>query len=228
MSIRSLFVCGIIQFYLCSVGFSQSGQLVLLPIINLNKQIKNDWRANIKLESRQLLNQEVFGEDNDWMFDYLLTDIAFLVSNKVGLNNKLAGGYLLRIRNGELVHRSIQQFTIVQNKEGVRLAHRLSMDQTKANEEPIEYRFRYRITTEIPLNGNSVDPNEWYVKFNNEYLNSFEGSEYDLEIRFIPYLGLKLDNTSKLEFGIDYRIDSFLSNETRNRFFVSLNWFKII
>ena len=90
---------------------------------------------------------------------------------------------------------------------------------------PTEYRFRYRATLENPLNGKSIDPKEFYLKINNEYLNAFEDREYDLEIRFSPLLGLKLNERNKLELGLDYRLDSFLENKTRNHFWTSINWY---
>ena len=75
------------------------------------------------------------------------------------------------------------------------------------------------------MNGKSIDPKEFYLKINNEYLNAFEDREYDLEIRFSPLLGLKLNERNKLELGLDYRLDSFLENKTRNHFWTSINWY---
>ena len=75
------------------------------------------------------------------------------------------------------------------------------------------------------MNGESIDPKEFYLKFNNEYLNAFERREYDLEIRFSPLLGLKLNERNQLELGLDYRLDSFLENKTRNHFWTSINWY---
>ena len=75
------------------------------------------------------------------------------------------------------------------------------------------------------MNGKSIDPKEFYLKINNEYLNAFEDREYDLEIRFSPLLGLKLNERNQLELGLDYRLDSFLENKTRNHFWTSINWY---
>ena len=128
-----------------------------------------------------------------------------------------------RLKDNEFIHRFIQQYTYVKKYSSFRMAHRFSTDQTFVQEAPTEYRFRYRATLEIPLNGKSIDPKEFYLKINNEYLNAFEDREYDLEIRFSPLLDLKLNERNKLELGLDYRLDSFLENETRNHFWTSIN-----
>ena len=70
-----------------------------------------------------------------------------------------------------------------------------------------------------------LHPSPFYLKINNEYLNAFEDREYDLEIRFSPLLGYKLNEGNKLEFGLDYRLDSFLESVTKNHFWTSINWY---
>jgi len=181
----------------------QSG---FLPSVNVNKKLKNDWKANVKIESRVGFN---------------LTDMAFVVSKKVGVNQTLAGGYLIRASAGEFIQRYIQQFVITSKYLGFRLGHRISADQTFEEGENPEYRFRYRLTYILPLNGESIDVGESYFKMNNEYLNSFEGDEYDLEIRLVPLLGYKINPKNKFEFGLDYRLSSFLNAQTDNRFWIT-------
>lgn len=208
------------------IGYAQSTyQFGLLPAVNLNKKLKKDWKFNLKIESRQSLKDGLIGESGDFDYDYVLTDFAFVLSKKVGLNNTLAGGYMIRFRDNDLYHRFIQQFTIVQRFSNFRLGHRLSADQTFSTADASEYRFRYRATVQLPLNGASIDPQEFYLKVNNEYLNAFSQSEYDLEIRLIPFLGYGFTDANKLELGVDYRLDSFLNSDPRNRFWLSMNWY---
>ncbi|MBX2827536.1 MAG: hypothetical protein KTR22_05205, partial [Flavobacteriaceae bacterium] len=77
----------------------------------------------------------------------------------------------------------------------------------------------------IPLNGQSVDPKEFYFKFNHEYLNAWEQNDYDLEIRAVPHLGYKVSKSNKLEFGLDYRLNSFLNTSPSHRFWTVINWY---
>lgn len=200
-------------------------QFGILPSLNLNNKFQKGWSLNSKIESRQLMKSGEFGGKSNTEYKYVLTDFSFITAKKVGLNSRITGGYLFRLRDTKIFHRVIQQFTIVQKTNGSRLAHRFSSDQTFSNEEKPEFRLRYRLTSEIALNGESVDPKEFYIKLNNEYLNSWQGMDYDLEIRLSPLLGYDIKDNNKIELGLDYRVNSFLNNNTRHSFWLSLNWF---
>ena len=132
---------------------------------------------------------------------------------------------MIRFEEGVLIHRSIQHYVVVQKLSGFRLAHRFLTDQTfSVNEEP-KFRLRYRISSELPFNGESVDPGEYYLKINNEYINSLQVKKYDLEIRLIPLIGYGISERFKIETGLDYRVNSFLTNKTRNSYWMTLNFF---
>ena len=170
-----------------NVSMAQSTyQFGALPSLNLNKKLENAWSLNGKIESRQLIQSGQFKGEIFNKNKYVLTDFSLITAKKIRLNSRFAGGYLLRLEDGDVFHRFIQQYIVVQKFSGFRFAHRLSCDQTFSKIEAAEYRLRYRITTEIPLNGESVDPGEFYLKINNEYVNSIQSKEYDLEVgRFL-------------------------------------------
>ena len=73
----------------------------------------------------------------------------------------------------ETTHRFIQQYTIPRKLSGWRFAQRFASDQTITENSETEIRLRYRLTGEFPLNGQTVDTNELYVKINHEYVNDF-------------------------------------------------------
>lgn len=203
-----------------------------MPSVNINFGLPNNWALHFKTESRLLFQSGQFGKEPIRGFDYVLSDISMIGSKKTGLNTNLAGGYLVRILENQAIHRTIQQFSIVRKFNSFRLAHRFSVDQSfnlNPNEEfklkYVEYRLRYRITAELPLNGQSVDTREFYLKINNEYLYGWQNSENDIEIRVVPLLGYNFVDTSKLELGLDYRLDSFLNDNPRNSFWLGVNWF---
>lgn len=203
-------------------------QFGLLPSLNFNKKLAQDFSLNAKVESRQELKDGFFNTPADFSYDYLLTDLSLLVAKKFRSNQSIGFGYLLRLEEGKTILRSIQQYTVTRAYSSFRLAHRLSTDQTFSAEEPAEYRLRYRIAAEIPLNGQTVDPREFYFKLNHEYLNAWQEGEYDLEIRAVPMLGYEFSDTQKLEIGLDYRLSSFLNDSSRQRFWVALNWFQTL
>lgn len=196
-----------------------------LPSLNLSKGLGNDWSLNFKAESRLRFSQGEFGGDAQSDLNFQLADFALTASRKTGLNNSMAGGYLIRFRGEQTFHRFIQQFTVVRRYEMFRMAHRFSSDQTFNNNVPWELRLRYRITAEIPLNGQSVDPGEFYFKLNNEYLNSWQEGEPDMEIRLVPLAGFVFKDSNKLEFGVDYRLSSFIDGNSRNSFWFNIGWY---
>lgn len=200
-------------------------QFGVLPSISVNKKLKKDWSMNFKTESRLLFQNGDFNGNHNKEFQHHLTDFSLLAAKKIGLNSRIAGGYLIRLRNEETIHRTIQQFSVVKNKTGYRLAHRFAADQTFSSNQHPEFRFRYRITPEIPLNGQSVDPKELYIKSNLELLNKFQSSDYELELRVVPLLGYTLNEQNKFEFGLDYRFDSLFITDPRHSFWTSINWY---
>lgn len=222
--IKSFF--GLLLLTCALAGHGQSSyQTGILPVINVNKSINKVWSVNFKWESRQAVASGKSISESETDFKYILSDISLITSKRVGLNNSLAGGYLLRVRGDKVIHRVIQQFTLVKRYGQFRLSHRFSTDQTFEPEEPTELRLRYRITAQLPLEGATVDSREFYVKINNEYLNSLQGKTYDLEIRVVPLLGFGFTDSNKIELGIDYRADSFLNNRLSSNIWLNINWF---
>ena len=211
------------SYKLKAQGSYRSG---LLPAINLNRPLSGDRELNFKWESRQLFAQGQQGEAPAYQFRYVLSDFSLLLSQKLGFGAKLAGGYLLRLEDTGPVHRAIQQFTVVRRPGSFRLAHRFAADQTFAAEEQTEFRLRYRIVVELPLNGQSVDAREWYLKIGNEYLGGWQGNSQDLEIRLVPMAGYNVNDSSKLEFGLDYRLGSLFTGSHNHTLWTGITWYK--
>jgi hypothetical protein len=197
----------------------------LLPAINLNKGFENKWNLNFKIESRQFIQKGIFNRSANSGYKYELTDFSTVLSKNIGVQSFLGGGYTLRIRDQKAQHRSIQQFTVISKLNTLRLSHRFSSDQTFFQDDKPEFRVRYRIGSEIPLDGQSADVDEFYLKLNNEFLNSWQDQNYDLENRFVSVLGYKFTDANKLEVGLDYRIDGFVNGFAEHVFWVSVNWY---
>lgn len=197
-------------------------QFGAMPSVNINKKFQKDWTGNFKAESRLILYNEEFD------YKYSLTDLSLIASKRISPSASLGFGYLARIEDNTVKNRAIQQLSLVRRYTGWRLAHRIMADQTFEKDEDTEFRFRYRISAEFPLEGQTLDVGEFFLKANNEYLNSFQGGEYDLEIRTTLLLGYSISARNSLEAGADYRVDSFISNNTRNRLWFSINFFQSI
>ena len=78
---------------------------------------------------------------------------------------------------------------------------------------------------ELPLNGQSADPGEYYIKIANEYLGAIASSEFEIELRMIPTLGYRLGSKHKIEIGLDYRLGSILTESLRHSYWNSINWY---
>lgn len=118
------------------------------------------------------------------------------------------------------MHRFVQQILFRKEYNTFLLSHRFRADQSFDKFDIPEYRLRYKISLELPLNGK-----RFYLKLNNEILNKFK-SGYDLELRMIPLIGYTLFEKPRLEFGLDYRVDSFIKkNYLSHRFWISINYF---
>lgn len=218
-----------IIFLLSGLCFGQSSfQFGILPSVNLSKGLPHDFKVNFKIESRQEFKSGTFNGDRKGNYNYLLTDFQTIVAKNVALNKSAALGYFIRFRGEQVVHRSIQQFIINSNYPGLRLSHRFAADQTFTPLKAPVFRLRYRIAKEVALSGQTVDPKEFYLKFSNEYLNEWQGGTYDLEIRVLPFLGYAFNPGGKLELGLDYRLDTFVSGPPRHRFWIGLNFYKSI
>lgn len=193
-----------------------------LPSVNINSKLPKDWFTNFKIDSRQELYKDIF------KYSYKLTELSLGGGKKIGFRTKLAFGYQLSTDSKVVYNTFIQQMSHTKKYQTFILAHRFQTNQTLNKNKAVEYRLRYRLSAEIPLNGQILDPKELFVKVNNEYLNSMQGETYDLEIRIAGFLGFVLSPKTKIEIGIDNRIDSFINNNLRNRLWLGLNIYQVL
>jgi hypothetical protein len=211
------------MIYAVLLSFSAQTQvqpsILFLPSVNLNKKLEKDWSLNFKIESRQ----QVYSGKT--AYEYLFTDFAVAGGKKIAANTRIVGGYLFRLEPEDVAHRAMQQLIIVSKYGRFRCAHRIASDQTFRQQNTPEFRLRYRLSSELPLNGATLDPQELYLKLSNEYLGSVQESQSDLEIRGLGFMGYTLTDKSKLEIGLDYRLDQFFNTPLRNRYFVGINYY---
>lgn len=228
-SMKRSFILVCMIFSVSGFSFAQTAyQLGLLPSLNINKRFSRDWSLNFKAESRQQLLSFKKGDAAVFDYEYLLTDISLTAGKRISSRGTLSGGYLVRIDGSEVKHRLIQQLSLARRYPGFSLSHRFATDQTFSKNEETEIRLRYRLSSEVALQGETLDPKEFFLKISHEYLNSFQGSDYDLEIRTASLLGYALSKADKFEIGIEHRADKFFGDSRRNRFWIAINFFHSI
>lgn len=196
-----------------------------LPVVNVNTKLGGGFSFNTKLESRHIFGRGGFnGENSNTDYRFERQDIELLLAIKLSANIRVAGGYMLRIESDRLVHRISQQVSLTQITPAARLAHRFKADQTWDREEEFELRLRYRAGAEFAISGTRVDPDEFYLKANLEYLVRFQGG-FSSEIRALPALGYLAPNKNAFEFGLDYRHGNVLESTGAHGFWIYLGWF---
>lgn len=202
-----------------------SYELGWLPSLTLNKKLPKDYVLNFKVESRQVFESGVFDTDIREGYNYALTDLTAIAGKKISINTSLNLGYLFRVENNTIIHRSIQQLIWVNRYEGFKLGHRVATDQTFEPGEAPAYRLRYRTVGELPLSGLEVDVKEWYIKAGAEYLNQLQSGHYEGELRLLPFIGYALNPKQKLEVGLDYRLGIFINAPPEHTFWMAVNWY---
>jgi hypothetical protein len=186
----------------------------LLPQFNLSKSFKKSQRLFFRTEPRFRL-----ADNNSSTLSYIRTDFFILYSLKISADWQFAAGYTTRHSNTSIGHRFTQQFSTITKLENLRLAHRFLSDQTYFANRPLSIRLRYRIGLELPLQGETVDEKEFYLRFANEYLLAYRKPNLDAEIRVFAGSGYVLNKTFRLEAGVDYRAENILSGFV-NRFYL--------
>jgi hypothetical protein len=201
-----ILIIGLLGLITSNAQHSLSGGF--LPKINLSAKVSKKIKLVYSTESRQQFYQSE--EVQQFQYKNALTDFTALVSTKIQANQSINTGYMIRFRDGEVFHRFIQQYNLVQYFDFLRMGHRLATDQTFSSDSDAKYRIRYRITIEKSLSGDEVDPREFYIKLGNEYLWEVTRSQSELEIRLLPMLGFEISKRNRIETGIDYRLSEIL------------------
>jgi hypothetical protein len=215
-----------IVFHTIWYGAGQSSYRIgVLPQVNVNIKLADEWRLVARAETRQQLATGIYGDPFGISYKNSLTDLAILLSKRIAGSSSLTGGYQLRLSDQQYIHRIIQQYSLISQHRSFRLSHRFAADQSFSVDEPEEFRFRYRIGFEKALQGQNIDPGEFYFKLNQEQLLSFNQERVDLELRLFPSAGFSITDNNKIEIGIDSRFNSFINNNLRSSYWLGIGWF---
>lgn len=220
MNIKTYILLVLFQFVFLASFFGQDSYFIgYLPSLNLNTKVSKSGSLNFNLQQRNSLYRS---DENKFNHSYVLTDLTVVYGYKVGLFSKISLGGLVRYADNEFVTRTLQQFSSVKQLNKLKLINRLRFDQTYLPSF-VEHRLRYRLGFQIPLSGAEVDTREFYIKMNNEYLNSYSENVYDLEARLISNLGFVMSNKNKLEIGLDYRLSNLVTRPLNHTFWTTIS-----
>ena len=212
------------------LGWATSGQAQqvfytgFFPEAALTGSLNDQWQLTFKVESQHGSYDTRQAEGERWEYFHDRTDLQGFVALKLNPFWKVSGGYQYRLEGGDGAnsHRSIQQVAYVQRLLRSRLGHRLRADQTYHPTEATEFRLRYRLSVEIPLIGQSLNPGEFYLLLSDELIYSYQEGKSEVENRLVGSLGHYFSAKVKLEAGLDYRTDRYIAEGFRQRL-----WFKV-
>ncbi|MCF2502171.1 DUF2490 domain-containing protein [Dyadobacter sp. CY107] len=220
-------MCRFFLFYLLSFTAlcQQTYRAGTTTQFNVNYKVGKALKLNTKFESRQILSQKEMDKSPNHRFQYERTDLTLLLTTKLSINNIIGGGYMIRLEDNTYYHRIIQQFNNVRKFEWFSVAHRVLADETFTNHGLSNFRISYRIGIQKPLNGQYIDPKEFYAKVNNDFLGTWSRDESDFEIGILPTLGYTATANNKIELGVDYRVNELRKDSITQQFWVTLGWF---
>jgi hypothetical protein len=214
----------LISFANC-FGQSQEFFTGIFPEAAVTKTLKNDQKIIFKIEHQDILYNNSDGQNQELQFTHYRTDLMGFYDFKLNPSKRVAFGVFHRIQDGANANRLIQQFASVNRLRGMKLAHRIRTDQTFTKDDPVELRVRYRISTEIPLSGTTLDPGEHYLILSDEPIISFQGGEFEIENRLVFSFGRLITSSQKLEWSLDFRTDKYIQDGFRTRLWAKVGYF---
>jgi len=204
--VACLIMAGMIVF---STSFAKSNSIGSAPEISLGFKISNNWSMASKIESFHTFYNFNENTNNSWNYNYEGTDVQLFLNYRLNPFWRVALGYQIGTEPGNIFdHRTIQQLTYSRRPEGILFGHRLRTDQTYYADDSPQYRLRYRLSVEIPLQGLAIDPREFYMVTSDELILATQHNDVELENRLVLWLGYQFLNGNELQTGVDYRIDS--------------------
>jgi hypothetical protein len=195
-----------------------------LPEVAVSYRWDEKWRISTQLESMQqsFVNQ---GQARIEGYEYIRTDFTTLLTYQIAPNWGVGVGALSRFENNAFIFRSIQQLTFNKRGPSVRYGHRLRTDQTFEPQEDLRLRLRYRFSVEVPLQGETLNDQEFYTLWSVEQIGIHQSRKLDWEQRLSGVLGYYFNDQHKIEIGLDYRLDKFLDAPGRHRVWTMLNYY---
>ena len=143
--IRRLFL-----IFILFMSFSVSGQSSFeggfLPRVIFSKKYNDNMKWINSIESRT----DVFSDT--FKIQHNLIDLSSILSVKTDLYQAFNIGYILRILNNTIIHRTFQHYNIINDFETSQLAHRFAFEQFFEPNIPIYFRGRYRLNYQKALN----------------------------------------------------------------------------
>ncbi len=195
------------------------------PELALSIKVKESWKLTGKIESQHRLFSDDGVIESRFMYQHDRTDFQLFLGRSLTTRAKVAIGSQYRLNGaGQNSYRTIQQIGWLSTIRYYRIGHRVRADQTFLD-DGLSWRLRYRISSDLPINGQQLDPGEKYLIVSNEMIVELLNSVISLENRLCLGLGWYFKNKHKFETAIDYRLDPIVSAPQRNRVWLKFSFY---
>lgn len=183
------------------------------PRLSLSHKINNRWSYNAAIRFRQRFNDY---KESEASFKMDRWDIIGFGTYSFFGSRKLSLGYMYRRSNPleeekGFEHRFTQQFAFLTDLNGYSLVNKFQIEERILNANYLT-RLRYAISTDFPLQGESLDAGEYYLIAGNELLYAFNSKGDELENRFLVGAGKLLRNGQKFELSLVSRNSDLISS----------------
>ena len=180
---------------------------------SLNYKVSDNWSFNTSVGKRSVWSTAEINGVEQFEGHLSFLELDHFSTYRINPATRASLGYKYRWRDpseglGEYEHRITQQVAYTHFKEVVRLVSRLRLEQRIRNES-FAMRYRYRISADLPLSGETLNAREFYLVGSNEVLFEAVDVEEDTwEIRTSGSIGYLLNSDLKVELSLTYRMEN--------------------
>lgn len=187
------------------------------PGLSFTKKVDDRWSYNFSVLGRQRFTNYGEGQEN---FRTDRWEVKAFSTYTLFGKRKLSLGYMYRSvdpfeEETGYEHRITQQFAFLTELKGLRLANKVRVEERIRSSSYLT-RLRYSISSDFPLNGESLDEGEFYFIAGNEVIYEFNSREDELENRFSLGLGKLLQKGQKLQVAVESQYSDLISDATNH------------
>lgn len=200
----------LILFLFPLFAFSQVvDDIIAQPALNVSWMTGNRWSFNTAVEQRNSTTDS---------FNPLHIQAAQFASYEIGFYSQIGVGVMYRELFDNTAPEEVrftEQYAYARKYNALKIAHRVRWDQ-RLREQRVTHRWRYLLSSSLPLNGFKTDASELYLTAGLETLFIAErGIKPGFDQRFYTGIGKKLNSQLRLQFITEYRFENFTQNTER-------------
>jgi len=209
----------------------------LIPTFLLNGPLSDRVQYNFSTDT-EMNAVSLPGSENGREVLWRNIDLEAALSYDLSPNLNLAAGLQYRVSAPEEPPRGAewrpwQQLTLISRPRKFRLRHRFRLEERfvdapgKPDAFDLRFRLRYRFSADFPLQGERLDPSEFYLNLSTELLTtaSFDDGFFLWQTRQYAGLGYQFSPRHRLEGAPEWRLGKARGLDTwQNMLLLRLTW----